>query len=84
MEFNQFREGNRSGEYRASENAIESFGAEAGEQVDPHNPRKQRKNPAAAGSGETFRGGKWRRESPPLFDFRRELSCSVIMLSPCL
>jgi hypothetical protein len=27
----------------------------------PHNPRKQRKNPAAAGSGERFREGKWRR-----------------------
>jgi hypothetical protein len=27
-----------------------------------HNPRKQWKNPAAAGSGERFRGGKWRRD----------------------
>ena len=27
----------------------------------PHNPRKQRKNPAAAGSEERFREGKWRR-----------------------
>jgi hypothetical protein len=26
-----------------------------------HNPRKQRKNPAAAGSGERFREAKWRR-----------------------
>lgn len=33
-----------------------------GGQLLPHNPRKQRKNPAAAGSGERFRGGKWRRE----------------------
>ena len=33
----------------------------------PHNPRKQRKNPAAAGSGERFREGKWRtvRDSNP-------------------
>ncbi len=27
----------------------------------PHNPRKQRENPAAAGSRERFRWGKWRR-----------------------
>jgi hypothetical protein len=26
----------------------------------PHNPAKQRENPAAAGSGERFRWGKWR------------------------
>ena len=35
---------------------------EASAQPRPHNPRKQRKNPAAAGSGERFREGKWRRE----------------------
>ena len=35
---------------------------EAGVQLGSHNPRKQRKNPAGAGSGERFRGGKWRRE----------------------
>jgi 3-dehydroquinate dehydratase-2 len=33
----------------------------AGAQPFPYNPRKKRKNPAAAGSGERFRGGKWRR-----------------------
>jgi hypothetical protein len=32
-----------------------------GEQRLAHNPQKQRKNPAAAGSGERFRGVKWRR-----------------------
>jgi hypothetical protein len=36
-----------------------------GVQPFPHNPRKQRKNPAAAGSGERFRGGKWRRDWAP-------------------
>ncbi|WP_246137958.1 M48 family metallopeptidase [Maritimibacter fusiformis] len=29
--------------------------------VHPHNPPKQRKNPAAVGWGERFREGKWRR-----------------------
>jgi hypothetical protein len=28
----------------------------------PHNPRKQRTNPAAAGSGVRFGAGEWRRE----------------------
>ena len=32
-----------------------------GAQPLPHNPRKQRENPAVAGSGERFRRGKWRR-----------------------
>ena len=35
---------------------------QGGVQPHPHNPRKQRKNPAAAGSGERFREGKWRRK----------------------
>jgi hypothetical protein len=51
----------RSGEYRPRENASSPLGARAGAQPLPHNPRKQRRNPAAAGSGERFRGGKWRR-----------------------
>jgi hypothetical protein len=36
-----------------------------GEQPHPHNPRIQRKNPVAAGSGERFCWGKWRREWDP-------------------
>ncbi len=51
----------RSGEYRSSETACGPPGAAASAQPFSHNPRKQRKNPAAAGSGERFRGGKWRR-----------------------
>ncbi|SDZ58095.1 hypothetical protein SAMN05444004_1251 [Jannaschia faecimaris] len=43
------------------ENVCTPFGAWAGYQPNPHNPRKQRKNPAAAGSGEAFLEGKWRR-----------------------
>ena len=50
-----------SGEYRLRETASEPPGPEASAQPLPHNPRKQRKNPAAAGSGERFREGKWRR-----------------------
>jgi hypothetical protein len=41
-------------------------GEDASAQPHPHNPRKQRKNPAAAGSGERFREGKWRSGSPPI------------------
>ena len=37
-------------------------GAGASAQPLPHNPRKQRENPAAARSGERFREGKWRRD----------------------
>lgn len=55
------RDRSRSGEYRLGETASGPPGAGAGAQPLPHNPRKQRKNPAAAGSGERFRGGKWRR-----------------------
>jgi len=44
------------------ETASKPPGAGAGAQPNPHNPRKQQKNPAMAGSGERFRGGKWRRE----------------------
>jgi len=51
----------RSGEYRPRETASGPPSAGAGAQPLPHNPRKQRKNPAAAGSGERFREGKWRR-----------------------
>ena len=52
---------NRSGEYRPRENTLGHPSAEAGEQSNLHNPRKQRKNPATAGSGERVREGKWRR-----------------------
>ena len=45
----------------ARRDRFQAFGAAGGEQPLPHNPRKQRKNPAAAGWGERFRGGKWRR-----------------------
>ncbi len=51
----------RSGEYRPRETASGPPRARAGAQPHPHNPRKQRTNPGAAGSGERFRGGKWRR-----------------------
>lgn len=50
----------RSGEYRPSETASRPLGAGPGAQPHPHNPRKQRENPAAAGSGECFLKGKWR------------------------
>jgi hypothetical protein len=50
----------RSGEYQPAENALGTL-APGPVNSPPHNPRKQRKNPAAAGSGERFRGGKWRR-----------------------
>ncbi len=57
----------RSGEYRPSETASGPPGSRGSAQPLPHNPRKQRKNPATAGSGERFRGGKWRsgRDSNP-------------------
>ena len=57
----------RSGEYRPRETAPVPHGAGASAQPHPHNPRKQQKDPAAAGSGERFRGGKWRtvRDSNP-------------------
>ena len=51
----------RSGEYRPRETASGPRGGRASAQPHPHNPRKQRKNPASAGSGEHFREGKWRR-----------------------
>lgn len=51
----------RSREYRPSETASGPPCAEAGAQPLPHNPRKQRKNPAAAGPGERLREAKWRR-----------------------
>src|SRR5690606_11432807 len=44
----------RSGEYRPRETASEPPGATASAQPLPHNPRKQRKNPAAAGIGRTL------------------------------
>ena len=49
-----------SGEFRPWETASGPPGAGASAQPFPHNPRKQRKNPAAAGWGERFREGKWR------------------------
>src|SRR5690606_34624221 len=61
-EIHQIRAVMRSREYRPGETASGPPGTEAGAQPLLHNPRKQRKNPAAAGSGERFRGGKWRRE----------------------
>ncbi len=51
----------RSGENRPLESAFGPPDATASAQPLPHNPRKQRKNPAAAGSRERFRWGKWRR-----------------------
>ena len=51
----------RYGEYRPEETTSVPPGAGASAQPLRNNPRKQRKNPAAAGSGERFRGGKWRR-----------------------
>ena len=51
----------RSGEYRLRETASGPPSAGASAQPLPHNPRKQRENPAAAGSGERFHKGKWRR-----------------------
>src|SRR5690606_1044914 len=51
----------RSGEYRASENHSGCCSEGASAKLTAHNPRKQRENPATAGSGERFRGGKWRR-----------------------
>ena len=57
----------RSGEYRASENHSGACSEDASAKPTAHNPRKQRKNPAAAGWGERFREGKWRsgRDSNP-------------------
>lgn len=52
----------RSREYRLRKTAFGPLTAEAGAQPNPHNPRKQRKNPAEAGSGERVRYDKWRRE----------------------
>src|SRR5690606_4613692 len=51
----------RSGEYQPRETASGPPGSRGSAQPLPHNPRKQRKNPAAAGSGDSFREGKWRR-----------------------
>ena len=49
-------------EYRPSETTFEPHCREASAQPHPHNPRKQRGNPAATGRGERFREGKWRRK----------------------
>ena len=51
----------RSGECRAQENVSACYGEDVGAKPHPHNPRKQRRNPAGAGSGEHFRRCKWRR-----------------------
>ena len=50
------------GEYRPRESASMPSGATGSAQPHPHNPRIQRENPAAAGSGERFLKGKWRRK----------------------
>ena len=55
----------RSGENWPLETTSGPLGAGASAQLIPHNSRKQQKNPAAAGSGERFREGKWRRERDP-------------------
>ena len=70
MSLHQIGAGNRSGEYRPRENASGPIARLAGEQPNPHNPRKQREILAAAGSGETFLRDKWRRER----DSRRTFS----------
>ena len=59
-----------SGEYRPLETASGHPGAGTSAQPHSYNPRKQRKNPAEAGSGERVRKGKWRRER----DCRRTFS----------
>jgi hypothetical protein len=46
--------GNSFGEYQPGENAFGPLGAGSSAQPILHNPRKQRKNPAAADLGETF------------------------------
>ena len=53
----------RSGEYRASENHSGCCSEDASAKPTAHNPRKQRENPAAAGSGERFLEGKWRAKA---------------------
>ena len=50
----------RSGEFRPGETAFGPPRTRASAQLFAHNPRIQRKSPAAAGSGERFRLGKWR------------------------
>ncbi|WP_323042954.1 hypothetical protein [Gemmobacter sp.] len=55
-----------SGAYASSSEVVRETASEppspgGGAQPLPHNPRKQRKNPAVAGSGGRFREGKWRR-----------------------
>ena len=49
------------GENRHGENTFSRLFAVPGGKPHPRNLRKQRKNPAAAGSGDAFREGKWRR-----------------------
>ena len=51
----------RSREYLLRETAFGSLDAGASAQPHPHNPRIQQENQAAAGWGERFREGKWRR-----------------------
>ena len=78
---------NRSGEYRSRENAFGLLCVEDGEQPLPHNPRKQRKNPAGAGSGERFgkcewRSGRdWERTFYSLFSIGYELPFSRRLLT---
>jgi len=65
----------RSGEYRLRETGFGPPGIHASAQPHSHNPRKQRKNPAAAGLGERFREGKWRsgRDRVPTFSACNQL-----------
>lgn len=51
----------RSKEDRTRETAFGPSGAEANTQPLPHNPRKHRENPAAAGSRDYFHRSNWRR-----------------------
>ena len=63
QDIHQIGEVNRSGEYRPREKTSGSASAKAGEQPNPHNPLKERKNLASARSGETFLKGKWQKNS---------------------
>lgn len=81
VKIHQNRVGNRSREYWLRETASGPRGGRASAQPLPHNPRIQRENPAAAGSGECFREAKWRsrRDSNP-----RDGSPSAPLAGVCL
>lgn len=84
----------RSGEHRPGETAYGPPRVGASVQPLPHNPRIQRKNPAATGSGERFRGGQVAERTGPgsnglhprsLFPFDPEphfAHCPSIMTRP--